>query len=488
MKPVIDGVLDEESQRAIRDEFDGADLGDRRREARLATVVRSLAVCPSGSLPNSMGEDAALEGLYRLLSNEAVKPEAVLAPHIDRAMQRARDAGVALAIHDTTENEFSGEIRRKGLGPLRTENKQGFLAHVSLLAAADGTRLPFGVAAVTGWARTKPKKKKGQKKMSGTECATLDGKESKRWLEHVERIEEHADGCRFIHITDREGDIFVLLLALREKNHSFVIRMRNDRVAREGESDTIEHMKDIEVRSEPVASADVRVSPRPAKSAPNMRIQHPAREGRVATVTFSAARVRIRRPQYVKQGPAWLELNAVFVTEPSPPEGSDPINWTLLTSEPIDSAEQIAAVVNHYRARWLIEEYFKALKTGCAFEKRQLESFHALINLFAIFVPIAVQMLRLRAIARIAPDSPASEVLTPTQIEVLRACVRKPLPPEPRAREVLIAIAGLGGFVGRNKEPGWLVIARGFEKLALVLVGWLARDAAGRPNEDVRNR
>lgn len=95
-----------------------------------------------------MGEDAALEGLYRLLSNEAVIPQAVLAPHIDRSMQRARDAGVALAIHDTTEAEFSGEIRRNGLGPLRTENKQGFLAHVTLLAAADGTRLPFGKSVV----------------------------------------------------------------------------------------------------------------------------------------------------------------------------------------------------------------------------------------------------------------------------------------------------------------------------------------------------
>ena len=81
------------------------------------------------------------------------------------------------------------------------------------------------------------------------------------------------------------------------------------------------------------------------------------------------------------------------------------------------------------------------------------------------------------------PDAPATEVLTPVQIAVLRACIRKPLPAVPTTREVLLAIAGLGGHVNR-REPGWLVITRGFEKLSFVLAGWLAREAI----YDVRNR
>jgi hypothetical protein len=36
--------------------------------------------------------------------------------------------------------------------------------------------------------------------------------------------------------------------------------------------------------------------------------------------------------------------------------------------------DQVAAVVDHYRGRWTIEEFFKAIKTGCALEARQLES------------------------------------------------------------------------------------------------------------------
>jgi hypothetical protein len=33
-----------------------------------------------------------------------------------------------------------------------------------------------------------------------------------------------------------------------------------------------------------------------------------------------------------------------------------------------------------YHRRWLVEEYFKALKTGCSLERRQVESYSALKN------------------------------------------------------------------------------------------------------------
>jgi hypothetical protein len=36
----------------------------------------------------------------------------------------------------------------------------------------------------------------------------------------------------------------------------------------------------------------------------------------------------------------------------------------LLTSEPVTSSEPATAIVEHYRARWVIEEYVKALKTA----------------------------------------------------------------------------------------------------------------------------
>jgi hypothetical protein len=62
----------------------------------------------------------------------------------------------------------------------------------------------------------------------------------------------------------------------------------------------------------------------------------------------------------------------------------------------------------------------KALKTGCAFEKRQLESLPVLLNALAVFIPIAFDLLALRSAARTQPDRSASTLFDP------RNCSRAP--------------------------------------------------------------
>ena len=146
------------------------------------------------------------------------------------------------------------------------------------------------------------------------------------------------------------------------------------------------------------------------------------------------------------------------------------------------------AVINYYRARWRIEEFFKALKTGCSIEKRQLESYKALTIALAISLPIAYRLLLLRSIARDEPDAPATAVLSPLQIEVLNASLREKnrLGSNPTARQALLAVAALGGFQKHNREPGWQTIGRGYEKLIERVVayrdGWNAARRAPAPS------
>ena len=142
------------------------------------------------------------------------------------------------------------------------------------------------------------------------------------------------------------------------------------------------------------------------------------------------------------------------------------------------TAEQALAVVDGYRARWVIEEYFKALKVGCAIEKRQLESYDALCNALAIFTPIAWKLLELRTVARTEPNAPATTVLTPVQLDVLRACGHRKISAIPSLREALLSVASLGGHIRNNGEPGWQVIGRGFERLLVLETGWVAAVAA----------
>src|SRR4029077_9790487 len=129
-------------------------------------------------------------------------------------------------------------------------------------------------------------------------------------------------------------------------------------------------------------------------------------------LSFAATCVELKRGS--------LPVNVIHVLERKPPRGQPAVEWFLLTNLPIDSDDAIAFAVDCYRARWTIEEYFKALKTGCQFEKRQLESAHSLLNALAILAPVAWRLLLLRHFARAKEKVSAANALTGKQLEVLR--------------------------------------------------------------------
>jgi hypothetical protein len=282
--------------------------------------------------------------------------------------------------------------------------------------------------------------------------------------------------AELIHVMDREADLFPLLSSMVTERKRFVVRTAHDRLARDLEQSRGK-VRELVAQAEDVFTLEVPLAPRAKKRAPRANETSGARGARTARVGFRATALQLRRPRYLKEGPEWLSVHMVEVHELEPPPDVEPIRWVLVTTEPIETAADIQAIVAYYRARWVIEEFFKALKTGCAIEKRQLESYDALVNLLAVFAPIAWQMLALRTAARSAPETPAETVLTPTQLEVLRACSSKPLAKTLSVRQALFAIASLGGHHIR-RDPGWLVLARGMEKLVLLEAGWTARQMA----------
>ena len=187
-------------------------------------------------------------------------------------------------------------------------------------------------------------------------------------------------------------------------------------------------------------------------------------------------RVTLRRPASAHHGQPAVSLNVVYVWEPSPPEGQPAVSWVLYTTEPVLTAEQLWTIVDHYRSRWTIEELFKALKTGCNIEKRQLESFHGLANTLSIFLPIACKMLLARSLVRAAPNAPARQILPAVLLHLLQEHLQLPAPLQ-TAEQALFAIAKLGGHLRRNGAPGWQTIGRGFEALLWMHVGWRAANA-----------
>ncbi|HYP75722.1 MAG TPA: hypothetical protein VER12_07205, partial [Polyangiaceae bacterium] len=54
------------------------------------------------------------------------------------------------------------------------------------------------------------------------------------------------------------------------------------------------------------------------------------------------------------------------------------------------------------------------------------------------------------------------------------ASFSKKLPSKPTVRQAMLAIAGLGGHIKNNGDPGWLVLGRGFQFLLTLEQGWNA--------------
>jgi hypothetical protein len=220
---------------------------------------------------------------------------------------------------------------------------------------------------------------------------------------------------------------------------------------------------------------EVPLSPRPHIKGPKGK-RHPARRYRIAQLSFAATSVQLPRTKDAgRVGSSTIRVHIVRVFEKRPPPGEPAVEWFLLTNLPVDTPDAIAFVVDCYRGRWTIEEFFKALKTGCQYERRQLESAHNLLNALALLAPVAWRLLLLRHLARTDAETPAESALTPTQLAVLRAVSKNPLPPRATARDALFAIASLGGHIRSNGDPGWLVLGRGMHDLLLLELGWRAR-------------
>jgi hypothetical protein len=461
--------------------FAGLELGDPRRTHRVRKTVEKLARNPRLSFPEAMGGEADIEGGYRLMSSSHVTMRELNDAHAESTAERARAAGRVLAIHDTTTFEFK-RAEPEEVGYLNT-GKAGFLAHYTLIVANDDSQRPLGISHVEEVSRSNPPKKASPKghlrrKRSGAETVMDPARESTRWFRGFEATSQRLEGVDVVHVADREGDNYDLLAQASELQLKFVIRARVLKRRVEGADGEVDTLRTIIEGARGTLKREVDLSARKRPSAP--RGARAEREARMATLEFSATSVVLHRPRYQPETlAAEIQVNVVRVFETEPPAGETPIEWVLLTTEPIATAEDVAAVVDIYRCRWLIEECNKALKTGCAYEDRHFESRNALLTLLAMTFPIAIELLWLRATCRRSPNTPASRVLTPTQLAVLAHFGSRKLPPKPTVHDALWAIAGLGGHMKTNGEPGWLVLHRGMAQLLAYTEGWTARENAG---------
>jgi hypothetical protein len=442
---------------------------DRRLAARLGGLAERFVAKPDASFPKALVGSAELEAAYRFFGNAAVTPDTILAGHYEGVRLRAGQEDTVLALHDTSVITFrhDGE-RRANDGELLP--KQRFFVHLTLVVTDDGARRPLGVAGLESWYRG----------------SSFGGggwhDENNRWSQAALLTSQRLAHKSVVHVMDREADDYWLFHNLTSSGERFVVRARiKGARTRMLVDDDFRQLHEAVATMEAVVERDVKLTKRRKHRSPTQDIIHPPRESRLTQLSIAARSLTLKRP---KKHPSHskarraatlaptIAVNVVRVWEQAPPPGEEPVEWVLLTSDPIDTQEQILKIVDRYRARWTIEEYFKALKTGCAYESRQLEDHQSLTNALAVFAPIACTLLDLRSEARRTPTATADLALSKSQIDVLRALGRIPLPEEPTQRDVLLAVAALGGHIKWNGEPGWLTLSRGYTELLTLTAGW----------------
>jgi hypothetical protein len=161
------------------------------------------------------------------------------------------------------------------------------------------------------------------------------------------------------------------------------------------------------------------------------------------------------------------ELRVLEVKEIAPPSEGPPLHWVLLTSLSCNSLAEARRIVGRYAARWHIEEYHKALKSGMGVEESQLKEAYRLESLLAVSSLVAIRLLNTKLAAVACPD----QELEPGQagagaLQVLANRFGTPKGGWTQAT-FWLAVARLGGFIGRKGDgsPGWQNIWRGWQRL-----------------------
>ena len=452
---------DDQPERTISESKTFIGLGlpehpDKRLNRRQVSIQMAFAGAAGSqaTIPDALVSSAKSEGFYRFVRNNRVDVSEILRPHAD-AVFAEEIAGTTLVIHDTTSiHQATAENAEDvyTIGP----NLKGYLTHVALVVD-EVDCMPIGVAHAEVVERT------------GDE-----GYEAGRWLRAVSSVAKRTRSREgVVHVCDREGDSYPLMAHIRNQGEDFVIRQSQDRnIQQVGTDDSAMVMSKAFANADPWGSIQVHTPSRIRNNPRPKEKKRTDRTERDAVLQIRVIELNIQRPKRTKtELPRELKVWVVRALETSPPTEEDPIDWWILTSLPVRDMTDAARVMRIYKARWLIEELFKALKTGLAFGETRFESRATSSRALALMLPIAAGLLRLRAFARLRPDSPATVILDNSQVDFL-ASVDRRLPASPTAADVMKSIARLGGFLKQNKVAGWLVLGRGYVRFITACAGW----------------
>ena len=350
-----------------------------------------------------------------------------------------------LFVQDTSELDFTSHIGLADAGHLGRYT-YGFLAHSCLAIIPNGHNPEvLGLANQVVWSR-KAWRNRTEKDYDRYKRRT----EGDIWAETLEAIGAAPAEKRWVSVGDRGSDIFSYVRRASALDWRVLLRVTQNR---------------------PITTAQGQ----------SQRLKEYMRSRPAQTQTTTIIRGRSGQKKHA----VVLQVTWQAVTLQPPTKGDEyketPIpgwcircwndevkmEWILFSTTEIRSEEDALEQISWYEHRWLIEEYHKCLKTGCAIEKRQLETAKGLLALLGFLSITAVRLLQLRGVARTTPKQNAIEAgIEPLFLKLVATRFKREMH-ELTLQQFWRGVAMLGGFIGRKSdgEPGWQTLWDGWRRL-----------------------
>jgi len=437
----------------LQNELSEMNAGDKRLVKRSMKLLETLGGKPQQSIPAACGGWHETKAAYRLFDNDKVTAQSLLEPHRDKTLERMKAYPVVLCAEDTSELDYTGKTDIKGLGSLNYEARQGMYLHPMLAITRD--RLCLGVLDNLSWVRKKGslgKKKKAKR--------PIGEKESSRWLRgYLACCDDQEDlaETQLVYLADRESDLYELYQAAEKRKSlglsaaSWLIRGQHNRLLEGGE-------RLLDTLNNTTALGEIEFD------VPAGR----ARKARHVIQQLYATQITLKRANQRGEKQTKTKVTAILAKEENPPEGETAIEWFLLSSDNIETFDEVAERIRWYLCRWQIEIFFKILKSGCKVEELQLEKKERLEPALTLYMIIAWRILYLTTLGRTCSELPCDIVFETEEWQAAYLVSHRQPPPEtpPTINEMIRTISTFGGFLNRKNdgEPGvqtlWIGLQR----------------------------
>lgn len=407
-------------------EFGGALLGDARLSRRLVDIAQSKAEKPGRAFTGVVeGDWPAVKAYYRLIDHpdeDAVSMGHILGPHRERTVQRMKGQRTVLCIQDGSDLDYTSLAQCEGLGVIGTNQtgaqSRGLHLHSTLAVAPNG--LPLGV--LRAQCMAPQSKSPGDERPSW--AIPIEEKKTFCWIEGLRDTMDLAaemPQTRLINVCDREADFFEMFdEQRRHPGVGLLVRAKHNRTITGEPFKLFETVR--QARLQTTVRIDVgRQSTRPKLSKKKAR---PKRPGRQADLEVRYQRIPLRPPAYHSDKDP-IDIWVIHAVESSPPADTTAVEWFLLTTVNLSSAEDAVQCLRWYCLRWRIEDWHRVLKSGCRIEDIGHHTVERLQRAIAINLVIAWRIMLMTLLGRETPDLPADVLFSDIEITVLRAYAKK---------------------------------------------------------------